>query len=73
MAIHSGILAWEVSWTEEPGGLQWWSRRESDTTEHACTHAQGTIRTTKTEQEHCFKGQDTLGQGMPLTDHQVAP
>ena len=46
MAIHSGILAWEVSWTEEPGGLQWWSRRESDTTEHACTHAQGTIRAT---------------------------
>ena len=21
-AIHSGILAWEVPWTEEPGGLQ---------------------------------------------------
>ena len=21
MAIHSGILAWEISWTEEPGGL----------------------------------------------------
>ena len=22
MATHSRILAWEVSWTEEPGGLQ---------------------------------------------------
>ena len=22
MAIHSSILAWKVSWTEEPGGLQ---------------------------------------------------
>ena len=22
MAIHSGILAWEIPWTEEPGGLQ---------------------------------------------------
>ena len=22
MATHSGILAWEISWTEEPGGLQ---------------------------------------------------
>ena len=21
-AIHSGILAWEIPWTEEPGGLQ---------------------------------------------------
>ena len=23
MATHSSILAWEISWTEEPGGL--WS------------------------------------------------
>ena len=22
MAIHSGILAWEIPWIEEPGGLQ---------------------------------------------------
>ena len=22
MAAHSVILAWEISWTEEPGGLQ---------------------------------------------------
>ena len=22
MAAHSSSLAWEVSWTEEPGGLQ---------------------------------------------------
>ena len=22
MAIHSSILAWEILWTEEPGGLQ---------------------------------------------------
>ena len=22
MAIHINILAWEISWTEEPGGLQ---------------------------------------------------
>ena len=21
MATHSGILAWEILWTEEPGGL----------------------------------------------------
>ena len=23
MATHSSILAWEIPWTEEPGGLQW--------------------------------------------------
>ena len=22
MATHSNILAWEIPWTEEPGGLQ---------------------------------------------------
>ena len=22
LAIHSSILAWRISWTEEPGGLQ---------------------------------------------------
>ena len=22
MATHSSILAWNISWTEEPGGLQ---------------------------------------------------
>ena len=22
MAIHSSLLAWEIPWTEEPGGLQ---------------------------------------------------
>ena len=22
MAIHSGILAWRIPWTEKPGGLQ---------------------------------------------------
>ena len=23
MATHSSILAWEIPWTEEPGGLEW--------------------------------------------------
>ena len=28
MAIHSSILAWEIPWTEEPGGLQsMWSQK----------------------------------------------
>ena len=22
MAIHSGILAWKIPWTDKPGGLQ---------------------------------------------------
>ena len=32
MASHSSILAWEIPWTDEPGGLQL-RVTESDTTE----------------------------------------
>ena len=34
MATHSSILAWKMLWTEEPGRLQTWGHKESDTTEH---------------------------------------
>ena len=33
MAIHSGILAWKIPRTEEPGGPQSMGGKESDTTE----------------------------------------
>ena len=32
MVTHSSILAWKISWTEEPGGLVM-GHKESDTTE----------------------------------------
>ena len=32
MAIHSGILAWEIPWTEKPGRLQSIGSQESDMT-----------------------------------------
>ena len=32
MAAHSSILAWEISWTEEPCGLQSMGLQESDMT-----------------------------------------
>ena len=39
MATQSSILAWKVSWTEEPGGLYSpWGHKESDTTE-ATSHS----------------------------------
>ena len=38
MATHSSILAWEIPWTEEPGGLQSMGLQESDTTEQLCTY-----------------------------------
>ena len=33
MATQTSILAWEIPWTEEPGGLQSTGCKESDTTE----------------------------------------
>ena len=41
MAIHFSIIAWEIPWTEEPGGLQsmGWQRLGHDSaTEHEHTH-----------------------------------
>ena len=34
IATHSSILAWEIPWTEEPGGLQSTGLHESDVTVH---------------------------------------
>ena len=33
IATHSSIFAWRIPWTEEPGGLQSWGGKESNTTE----------------------------------------
>ena len=33
MATHSSILAWRISWTEEPGKLQSMGSQKSDMTE----------------------------------------
>ena len=37
MATHSSILAWEISWTEEPGGLQSMGPQRVGH-DRACTH-----------------------------------
>ncbi|MDK7068669.1 hypothetical protein QP359_09440, partial [Lactobacillus paragasseri] len=38
MATHSSILAWEIPWTEEPGGYSPWGHKKSDTTERLHFH-----------------------------------
>ena len=47
MATHSSILAWRIPWTEEPGGLQSWGHKQSDTTAQL-THTVGSIHSQKT-------------------------
>ena len=62
MATHSTLLAWEIPWTEKPGGLQSVGSRRGGHTEqhmgahthirtHTCTHARAhthTYRHTRT-------------------------
>ena len=38
MAPHSSTLAWKTPWTEEPDGLQFMGRYESDMTERLHFH-----------------------------------
>ena len=38
MVTHSSVLAWEIPWTEEPGGLSSMGCKELDMTEHPPTH-----------------------------------
>ena len=38
MATHSSTLAWEIPWTEEPGGLQSMGSRRLDTIERLHFH-----------------------------------
>ena len=40
MATHSNILAWEISWTEEPGGLQstGFAKSQKHLSNWVCTH-----------------------------------
>ena len=42
MATDSIILAWNIPWTEEPGGYNPWGCKESDTTEWAHTRCSNT-------------------------------
>jgi len=32
MTTHSSILAWKISWAEEPGGCSPWGHKELDMT-----------------------------------------
>ena len=47
MATHSSILAWEIPWTEEPGGLQSMGHKESDMTERLHFHFQTMVEVMK--------------------------
>ena len=43
MATHSSILAWEIAWTEKPGGLKSMGSQRMDTIEQLSTPPQSVI------------------------------
>ena len=43
MATHSSVLAWRIPGTGEPGGMPYWGRTESDTTEVTQQQQQQTV------------------------------
>ena len=50
MAAHCSILAWRISWTEEPDGLHSpWGRKELDTTERLTHTHRADFYSLKTE------------------------
>ena len=57
MATHSSILAWEIPWTEELGGVT----KESDATQQL-TSSSGNGRGVKSnKEEKCFAGHTFCG------------
>ena len=68
MAIHSSILAWEISWTEDSGGLQSMGvTKESDVTEHAHMYKDfGDEDTTpQFHHPHSYTGVSTSAECLP--------
>ena len=56
MTTHSSILAWRISWTKDPGGLQSMGCKRSDMTEQL-THFQGLFgKSKKLHYEHAIYG-----------------
>ena len=51
MATYPSILAWEIPWTEEPGGLQSTGQQtvRHDSSDWACMHADISLNETSTQ------------------------
>ena len=65
MATHAHILAWKVSWGEEPCRLQSIRSQESNMTEPPCMHAR--------KNDHCSSLLHLLYSGLAILIHQLSP
>ena len=59
MATHSSTLAWQIPWTEEPGGLQSMGCQESDTTK-------ATQQQQQRENPEFIPGENSMSQEMEM-------
>ena len=53
MAAHSSILAWEIPWTDEPGGLQ--STRSQKVGHDSSLHSLRSLDHVRETQDELFK------------------
>ena len=69
MATHSSILAWEIEWTEQPGGLQF---MESQRFEHNRVHADHD-QSVRSVTQSCLSRCDPMDCSTPgfLVHHQL--
>ena len=56
MATHSSILAWEILWTEEPGGLRFMGLQKSQTQLSNETTATTTLDRGRSNKREPFSG-----------------
>ena len=68
MAIHSSIPVWRIPWTEEPGGLQFMGRKESDMTKRLILSLSPQLVSLKDSEKHAHWNQTVLA--LPFTNCQ---
>ena len=72
MATHSSVLAWRISWTQEPGGYSACDRKEWDTTERLDNNggAYGTRRDERTQRRpHSWRSGFLADPQVRASDH----
>ena len=75
MAMHSSILGWKIPWSEEPGWLHSWSRKEEDTTEQLSTHTCVSVLLCSVAQSclTLWNPTDCSTPGFPVLHHLLEP
>ena len=63
MATHTSILAWEIPWTEEPGGLQSMGLQRVRGTDRPSKHTKHLSEKKNTNSKHTHAHGDKMTEG----------